>query len=111
MNRRFAVLLAAIGIGACLATPPLETQGTLDSSDAGVYGLIHRDEHLTDKRYRMVQGTERWRLEEEGFLPYERAQRCPHEHAKKAAAWSRLLEPWTVGRSSPREHSALLPVG
>ncbi len=31
---------------------------------------------------------------EEGFLPKERAVKCPAEYAKTAKAWETLLEPW-----------------
>lgn len=33
---------------------------------------------------------------EQGYLPYERAQRCPREYAQKDASWSRLLGPHRV---------------
>lgn len=46
---------------------------------------------------------------EQGYLPYERAQRCPREYAQKDAAWSKLLEPWTAAQSRAREHSAFVP--
>lgn len=31
---------------------------------------------------------------EYGYLPYERAQRCPREYAQKDMSWGRLLDPW-----------------
>lgn len=31
---------------------------------------------------------------EYGYLPLERAQRCPREYAQKSASWERLLDPW-----------------
>lgn len=31
---------------------------------------------------------------EYGYLPMERAQRCPREYEQKSASWGRLLEPW-----------------
>ncbi|HUR68531.1 MAG TPA: DUF4344 domain-containing metallopeptidase [Candidatus Thermoplasmatota archaeon] len=34
-----------------------------------------------------------------GYLPHERAQRCPQEYARKEASWSRLLDPYTIQRA------------
>jgi hypothetical protein len=31
---------------------------------------------------------------EKGFLPQERAVKCPAEYSKTAKAWETLLEPW-----------------
>lgn len=33
-------------------------------------------------------------LVEYGYLPYERAQRCPREYGQKDASWTALLAPW-----------------
>jgi hypothetical protein len=35
----------------------------LDQTDVGVYGLIHRDGHLTEDRYRLLKGEGRWEIE------------------------------------------------
>ena len=60
------------------------------------------DEHsLNSQRFYQILCTvygsdpEGWStIVEYGYLPVERAQRCPQEYAQKDAAWSRLLEPW-----------------
>jgi hypothetical protein len=36
---------------------------SLDASDVGTYGVIHVDGHLTDMRFHLIQGQDRWHLE------------------------------------------------
>jgi hypothetical protein len=47
-------------LAASAAEPPL----SFDQSDVGLYGLIHADGHLTDMRFRLTKGPDRWRLEQ-----------------------------------------------
>jgi hypothetical protein len=61
---RFVTALGVGLLGACAATTATQRQGKLDASDVGVYDIVHRDGHLTDMRFRLVEGPERWKLEQ-----------------------------------------------
>lgn len=60
------------------------------------------DEHLLDEQrffnsLCMIYGSNPSKYEgfvTEGYLPRERAQRCPSEYARTAKSWESLLEPW-----------------
>ena len=64
--------------------------------------LFRQDEHLLgEQRYYnalcMLYGanSSKWeKLVTEGYLPKERAVRCPAEYQKAVDAWSVLLGPW-----------------
>jgi len=62
MKRLFTVFLF-FSLTACANPPSNPPDPTLDGSDAGIYGVLHRDGHLIDKKLRLVRGAERWQLE------------------------------------------------
>jgi hypothetical protein len=58
-----------LALGALIATCSpaaltAEPTPSFDQSDAGIYGLIHVDGHLTGVRFRLTKGPDRWRLEQ-----------------------------------------------
>jgi hypothetical protein len=61
MHRMLVVL--SLCLAGCATVPPAQ-RAHLDSGDAGVYGLIHKDGHLTDKRYRLTKRPDRWVMED-----------------------------------------------
>lgn len=72
-------------------------------TDPGMYDeLSYADEHsLNSQRFFSilctVYGSDPDTYESivtEGYLPVERAQRCPGEYMQKLNSWTKLLEPW-----------------
>ena len=64
MNR-ILIFVLLIFLASCANAPNEQKQIFIDDSDIGVYGAIHRNGQLTDKRFRMVRSNERWEVEDQ----------------------------------------------
>ena len=56
------VVLFFTSLTGCALVPQVDTPLTFDASDESIYGLVRRDGELTERRVRLVRGTERWQL-------------------------------------------------
>ena len=64
MNR-ILILLLLIVLASCASSPTERQQVLIDDTDVGVYGSINRENQLTEKRFRLLRGKERWEIEDQ----------------------------------------------